>query len=56
MREDTLHGLYDDGDKHVGITAELCNKIINHCHSIMKRYIVEDSYLSGTIQKLTVIA
>ncbi|CAF3490294.1 unnamed protein product [Rotaria sp. Silwood1] len=54
--EDTLHSLCGDSDKHVGVTAELCNKIINHCHSIMNRYIVEDNHLSGTIQKLIVTA
>ncbi|CAF4764420.1 unnamed protein product [Rotaria sp. Silwood1] len=56
LLEDTLHGSYGDSDKHIGVTAELCNKIINHCHSIMNRYIVEDNHLSGTTQKLTVAA
>ncbi|CAF3072104.1 unnamed protein product [Rotaria sp. Silwood2] len=56
LHEDTLHGLYGDGSKHVGVIAELCNKIINHCHSIMNRYIVEDNHLNGTIEKLTVTA
>ncbi|CAF4718532.1 unnamed protein product [Rotaria sp. Silwood1] len=46
LHEDTLHGLYGDGSKHVGVIAELCNKIINHCHSIMNRYIVEDNHLT----------
>ncbi|CAF1390995.1 unnamed protein product [Rotaria sordida] len=54
LKQHTLQGLYGDSDKHIGVTSDLTLKVIENVHGVINRYIKEDIFLDGSIDKLIV--
>jgi hypothetical protein len=48
----TYQGFYGDGDKHAGVSAQLCASVIQHSHHFCNHLIDQDDALSGTIDDL----
>lgn len=54
LRVQTLAGMYgDSANKHEGVTAELCKKVINKCQRWCNSFLQTDSELGGSLSALT---
>ena len=50
--QQTYQGMYGDGNKHAGVDARLCARVIEHSHTFCNHLIEQDDALSGSIDDL----
>jgi hypothetical protein len=57
LREQTIAGMYGESDhEHEGVTAELCQKMIKHCHKWCDSFIQSSSELHGSVNNLHLVS